>query len=94
MSNKLLQSHFIFPTSNVEKTAKYYREILGFKIVRYMDSKEPDICLYREIILTDSKDQKDIPNRKLYGYRNGVYFITEKQSELKKEFQEKRCQNR
>lgn len=89
MRNLLLNSHCIFPSSDILRTAKYYENILGFKAVHFMESKEPHICLYRdstEIILTKTNGQKVIPNRSLYGYGYDAYFITDNQKELHKEF--------
>jgi uncharacterized glyoxalase superfamily protein PhnB len=57
-----------------------------------MDSKEPHICLYRdstEIILTSANCDRVNPNRELYGYGYDVYFITDDQQALQKEFSEK-----
>ena len=68
----------IFPTPNIEETAKYYNEVLGFRIVRYLDVKEPHICLYRdstEIVLTQANSKKVFPNRELYGYGEDAYFL-------------------
>jgi catechol 2,3-dioxygenase-like lactoylglutathione lyase family enzyme len=90
MRDKLLKSHSVFPTPNIERTARYYEEVMGFKVVEYLDSNEPHICLYRdktEIILTDSGNQKVVPNRKQYGYGYDAYFITESQKSLQKELE-------
>lgn len=89
MKNLLLQSHCVFPTPNIIKTANFYEQKLGFKAVRYLESTEPHICLYRdstEIILTKTNGQKVIPNRDLYGYGYDAYFITVNQEELQEEF--------
>jgi len=89
MKKYLYQSHSVFPTPNIEKTAKYYEEILGFKAVQYLNAKEPHICLYRdstEIILTKANADKVFPNRELYGYGYDAYFITDDQDGLQKEF--------
>jgi len=40
----------VFPTPNIEETAKYYYEIMGFRIVKYLDVKESHICLYRDSV--------------------------------------------
>ncbi len=79
----------VFPTPNIGETAKYYNEIMGFRIVKYLDVKEPHICLYRdstEIILTQANTKKVFPNRELYGYGEDAYFITDNQEELQNEF--------
>ena len=87
--SRLYASHCIFPTKDIEKTAQYYKEKLGFKTVKYLDADEPHICLYRdstEIILTKSSKQDVQPNRLLYGYGYDAYFITDTQEELQAEF--------
>lgn len=55
MKNLLIESHSVFPSSNIVKTAQFYEQKMGFRAVQYLDTKEPHICLYRdttEIILT------------------------------------------
>lgn len=89
MGKRLLQSHLVFPTQDIIKTAEYYEKVLGFISVKYLGLIEPHICLYREdteIILTVSKKQKAIPNRELYGYGYDGYFITRDQEKLQEEF--------
>ncbi len=89
MKNLLLESHCIFPTPDIVKTANFYEQKMGFKAVQYLEANEPHICLYRdttEIILTNSNGQKVIPNRNLYGYGYDAYFITQNQEELQEEF--------
>lgn len=64
VDKKLLQSHSIFPTLNIEQTAAFYSQYLGFKAVPYLDTQEPHLCLYRddtEIILTQSHGQRSFP---------------------------------
>lgn len=89
MDKKLLKSHCIFPTPDIERTANFYEQNMGFKIVRYLEAEEPHICLYRdstEIILTKTNGKKVIPNRELYGYGYDAYFITNNQEALQQEF--------
>ncbi|MBT3320429.1 MAG: VOC family protein [Clostridia bacterium] len=89
---KLFSSHCVFPTPDIEKTAQYYKDKLGFRPVEYLNAAEPHVCLYRdstEIILTDSNGQEVKPNRVLYGYGYDAYFITDVQEELQIEFIEK-----
>lgn len=81
----------IFPVLDIEKTAEYYELKLGFRAVRYLECKEPHICLYRddaEIILLKA-NAPVIPNRTLYGYGYDAYLYIEKQELLEKEFAEK-----
>jgi catechol 2,3-dioxygenase-like lactoylglutathione lyase family enzyme len=87
---RLLQSHSIFPTNDIEKTSEFYSQYLGFRAVSYLEAEEPHICLYRddtEIILTKSLGQKVVPNRELYGYGYDAYFITKQQEQLNQEFE-------
>lgn len=88
---KLYMSHCVFPTLDIEATAAFYSTKMGFRRVDYLDAHEPHICLYRdstEIILTQSKGQRVIPNRELYGYGYDAYFITDNQQELQDEFEQ------
>lgn len=92
MNLDLLSLLCIFPTPDIEKTAEFYSEKMGFRRVDYLEVAEPHVCLYRgatEIILTKSNGQKVIPNRELYGYGEDAYFITKNQEELQEEFSSK-----
>ncbi len=89
MEKRLFQSHCVFPTPDIQKTAEYYERVLGFHAAQYLDAKEPHICLYRddtEIILTVANTPKVQPNRALYGYGYDAYFITDRQEALQQEF--------
>ena len=86
---ELFQSHCVFPTPDIQKTAAFYQSVLGFHAVAYLGAEEPHICLYRdatEIILTKANSSKVFPNRELYGYGYDAYFITDAQQELQDEF--------
>lgn len=89
---ELFASHPVFPTPDIEKTAEYYRQMLGFRRVDYLDAREKHICLYRdgvEFILTDAGGRKVIPNRELYGYGGDAYVIVREQELLQREYEEK-----
>ncbi|SFF17543.1 Glyoxalase-like domain-containing protein [Paenibacillus algorifonticola] len=78
----------IFPSSDMNKTTAFY-ELLGFRAVRYLESEEPHICLYRdqiEIVLTKSTKEYIVPNREIHGYGYDAYFITNNQEEMENEF--------
>ena len=82
----------IFPVPDMRRTADFYVNNLGFRCVEYTNSLEPHMCLYKdsiEIILTDSKGRKVVPNRELYGYGYDAYIIVDNQEELQKEFEAK-----
>ena len=42
---KLIASHCVFPTPDIQTTAEVYVEKLGFRGVDYRDAKETHICL-------------------------------------------------
>ncbi len=89
---KLHASHCVFPTPDMQKTAEFYVEKLGFRRVDYLDVKEKHICLYRdgvEFILTQANTKRVFPNRELYGYGEDAYVITESQQQLLDEFGQK-----
>ena len=89
MENNLYSILALFPTPYIEETAMYYNEVLGFRIVKYLDVKEPHICLYRdrvEIVLTKANSEKVHTNRELYGYGDDAYIITDNQEALQNEF--------
>jgi cytidine deaminase/predicted enzyme related to lactoylglutathione lyase len=81
----------MFPSEDMNRTAEFYEEKIGFRRVDYMESKEPHICLYRgetEIIVTGITNGASlVPNRELYGYGEDAYFITDEQDALYEEFQ-------
>ena len=82
----------IFPCADIQKTAEFYVNCLGFRSVAYLSSEEPHICLYRdatEIILLQANVERIIPNRQLYGYGYDAYLYTNAQEELEKEFASK-----
>ena len=83
----------VFPVPNMNKTADFYVRSLGFRCEEYTDSSEPHMCLYKdniEIILTDSKGKKVVPNRELYGYGYDTYVTVDNQEALQKEFESKK----
>ena len=92
MKKNLYSLLVIFPTPDIERTCDFYVNIMGFRAVKYLDVKEPHICLYRddtEIVLTKAMTDKVYPNRELYGYGEDAYFITDEQETLLNEFIEK-----
>lgn len=79
----------ILPCENIEKTAKFYENKLGFTSKKFLDSKEPHICLYKdsvEIILIKALTGNFKPNHTLYGYGYDLYFYTKDQEKLENEF--------
>lgn len=82
----------IFPVPDINKTADFYEEKLGFRSVKYLDCKEPHICLYKdeaEIILLQANTDRIYPNRELYGYGYDCYFYTYDQTEWQNQLKDK-----
>lgn len=78
-------SHPVFPVPDIAATTAYYRDVLGFRPVAYLDAAEPHVCLYRdgvEIILTTAPGVTVVPNRTRYGYGYDAYLITDQQEAL------------
>lgn len=60
----------VFVTPDVRRTATYYRDVLGFRIVEHYDKEEPFAALYRdavEIVIVQAKYGEVVPNRIRYG---------------------------
>ena len=79
----------VFPTPNIEETARFYHEVMGFTAVNYLSVKEPHICLYRddvEIVLTEACSERVYTNRELYGYGEDAYFVADDLEALQEEF--------
>ena len=88
METNLYSILAVFPTPNIEATAQYYSDVLGFRAVKYLEVEEPHICLYRdnvEIVLTKANTGRVYTNRELYGYGEDSYFITDNQEALQNE---------
>lgn len=82
----------IFPVPDIQKTATFYAEVLGFRAVAYLECGEPHICLYREaveIILLQADREQVVPNRILYGYGYDAYLYTDRQEALEEEWRAK-----
>lgn len=89
---ELFASHCVFPTPDINRTAEFYADKLGFRRVDYLEAKEKHICLYRdsvEFILTQSNGQAVLPNHELYGYGGDAYVIVRDQQQLQDEFEAK-----
>ena len=64
-------------SSDAVKTAEYYRDIMGFKIVEHFDGKEKFAALYRdeiEIIIVQSKYGEVQSNQQKYGTGYDIYI--------------------
>lgn len=74
---KLINLAAVFISSYAVKTAKYYRDMMGFKMVEHFNKKEKFFTLYRdetEIIIVQSKYGKVQSNRQKYGAGYDAYI--------------------
>lgn len=74
---KLVNIAAVFISSNAVKTAEYYRDMIGFKIVEHFNEREKFAVLYRdevEIVIVQSKYGKVQSNKQKYGAGYDAYI--------------------
>jgi len=74
----------VFVTEHIEKTAAYYREVLGFRVVEHYEHVEKFAALYRdavEIILVQAKYGQVRSNRANFGAGFDAYLVPENAEE-------------
>ena len=77
---KLANCAAVLVVPDVRKTAGWYREKLGFRIVEKYDAPEPFAAIYRdsiELILVQSKFGTVEPNRTRYGAGYDIFLTPE-----------------
>lgn len=77
---KFVNGAIIFVSPDVRKTANYYRDVMGFKIVEHYDNEEQFSALYRdavEIIVVQSKFGNIYSNKQKYGVGYDAYLAPE-----------------
>jgi catechol 2,3-dioxygenase-like lactoylglutathione lyase family enzyme len=81
MSNPRLSScAIVFVTPDIEKTARYYHDILGFRVVEHYHQQEKFAALYRDavkVLLVQSQYGIVKPNRENYGAGYDAYLVPE-----------------
>jgi catechol 2,3-dioxygenase-like lactoylglutathione lyase family enzyme len=68
----------VFVTPDLEKTAAYYRDVLGFRLVDHYDLDEPFAALYRdavELVLVQAQYGRVRSNRERYGAGYDAYLV-------------------
>ncbi|MDR3053154.1 MAG: VOC family protein [Coriobacteriales bacterium] len=79
----------VFPVPNLENTARFYVDVLGFARQDRLNSAEPHIYLSRDgiqIVLTSAGTSRAYPNRLTYGYGYDAYIVTDEQNKLLEDF--------
>jgi len=77
---KLSNCAIVFVTLEIAKTATYYQDVLGFKVVEHYDRQEKFAALYRdsiEIILVQAQFGSIQSNRERYGAGFDAYLVPE-----------------
>jgi catechol 2,3-dioxygenase-like lactoylglutathione lyase family enzyme len=67
----------VFITTDIRRTAAYYRDVLGFRVVEHYDAEESFAAMYRdsvEILLVQARHGEVVPNRTRYGAGFDVYL--------------------
>jgi catechol 2,3-dioxygenase-like lactoylglutathione lyase family enzyme len=67
----------VFITPDVRRTAEYYRDVFGFKLVEHYDAVEAFAAIYRdsvEILLVQAKHGHFQPNGVRYGVGFDIYL--------------------
>lgn len=80
MSSRLVNCAAVFIAQDVKKTAEYYRNVMGFRVVAHFDNVEPFATLYRdavEIIVVQSQFGQVLSNKVRYGSGYDVYLDPE-----------------
>jgi catechol 2,3-dioxygenase-like lactoylglutathione lyase family enzyme len=80
MNSRLSNCATVFVTPDIKRTAAYYREIMGFRVVEHYDKAEAFAALYRddvEIIIVQSKFGEVLSNKERYGAGYDVYLAPE-----------------
>jgi catechol 2,3-dioxygenase-like lactoylglutathione lyase family enzyme len=78
--SRLSNGIIVFVAPDARKTAQYYHDILGFRVVEHYDKREPFAALYRdavEIVVVQAKYGEVVSNRARYGAGYDAYLDPE-----------------
>ncbi|HEY5118600.1 MAG TPA: VOC family protein [Anaerolineales bacterium] len=78
--SRLSNAAIVFVAPDARKTAAYYRDVMGFRIVEHYDKAEPFVTLYRdtvEIIVVQAKFGSVVSNTARYGAGYDAYLDPE-----------------
>src|SRR6056297_639036 len=77
---KLFACVIVLMTNNIDKTVKYYKEVLEFQVVKHYEQEEPFAACYRddvEIVIVEAKKGEIISNQDRYGAGYDAYLVPE-----------------
>jgi uncharacterized glyoxalase superfamily protein PhnB len=78
--SKLVNAVIVLVSAEAVKTATYYRDVLGFRVVGHFDKEESFAALYRdevEIVVVQAKHGQVISNHERYGAGYDAYLDPE-----------------
>lgn len=76
----LFASAIVLMTKDIDKTAQFYNEKLGFEVVKHYEQEEKFAACYRdevEIVLVKAKKGEIISNYERYGSGYDAYLVPE-----------------
>lgn len=88
---KLVNAAIVLVVPNIRKTACYYRDVLGFRVVEHFDKEEKFAALYRdeiEILLVQSRFGSVQSNLECYGAGYDAYLDPESLEDVDALYQE------
>lgn len=80
VKTKISQGATVFVSPDVERTARYYRDVFGCRVVAHYENEEPFAAIYRdraEIIVVQAKQGDIASNTARYGAGYDVYLAPE-----------------
>lgn len=78
---RLANAATVFVSTDLKRTAEYYRDVFGFDVVAHYEAIEPFVALYRdavEIIVAQAARGTVEPNKARYGAAYDIYVAPEK----------------
>jgi uncharacterized glyoxalase superfamily protein PhnB len=89
--SKLVNAVIVFVAPDARRTAEYYRDILGFRVVEHFDKAEAFSALYRdeiEIVVVQARYGNVICNQERYGAGYDAYIDPENIEDVDALYQE------
>jgi len=79
-TSRLVNAAIVFTVPDARRTAAFYRDVLGFRVVEHYEYAEPFATLYRdavEFIVVQAQFGKVVSNREQYGSGYDAYLDPE-----------------
>ena len=89
---KLFACAIVLITNDIEKTVEFYKEELGFEVVKHYEQEEKFAACYRdevEIVIVEAKRGEIVPNNERYGAGYDAYLVPENVEQFYNEIKNK-----